>query len=220
MCWWCHDPSCANGRKCHYDEDTSPLLNSNTYQSAKRRIEDIAGPIRTYAPGMPWDGRRPSFVSDLWNAMMRGPDGEGDPICSQCGNPIPSGQRQLDHIIPWRPYIEQSAQAAMQEYGEDLTDIPIPDDFAKVMYSDPDNLQPTHAHCNQSKSDSMPDRPVGAVRRDNREAQRREAERQKEAERQRRLQQEAEREERADRRRRRWYDPDSDQDFGGAGIPV
>lgn len=110
----------------------------------------------------------------------------------------------------------ESAKAAMREHQQSWAGGTIPDDFVRVMSSDPRNLQPAHAKCNESKSNSMPGRSAGAVKRDNREAQRREEAR-REAERQKRIrQQQRERDERAEWRNNRRRGPDRDP--GGAGI--
>lgn len=205
MCWWCGASDCRDGEKCHHAQSRNTLLNSNTYRSANRRIERVTVQRVARAPGVPWDGRRPAFVPGIRNTVMGGAGGN----CSICGTPI-TGTVHVDHKIPWRTYTEQSARTAMQELGQSWTGGPIPDDFVRVMSSDPKNLQAAHAHCNESKSDSLPGRPAGAARRENREAQRQEDEYQREAERRRISQQQADRDERARRRNRRrdGHDPD------------
>lgn len=215
MCWWCGNDNCTDGEKCRHARSQSPLLNSNTYRSANRRIENATGQRVARAPGVPWGGRRPAFVPGIRDAMMRISDG----ICPLCRTAI-SGEAQVDHTTPWKPYIEQSARTAMQEHGQSWTGGSMPDDFVRVMSSDPNNLQVTHARCNQSKSNSMPGLSIRAVRQGNRKARRQEADDREKKKQRRILKQQAERDARAERWDRRWDGHDSDQDFGGAGILV
>lgn len=213
MCWWCGDPDCEEGEKCHYARTRNPLLNSDTFRGAVRRIERTTDQKVAFAPGAAWDGRRPAFVPGIRDAVMRGPGGAGGQACALCGKAISGIRGHADHKIPWADYTAQSAEAAMREHQRKWTGGTIPDDFARVMSSDPSNLQPAHARCNESKSNSMPGRSSGAVKQENREAQRRAKARQ-EAEQQRRtLQQQQERDERY---RQRYGDPDQDSD--GAGL--
>lgn len=145
-------------------------------------------------------------------------------MCSLCNTAISGTPGHADHIIPWRDYMMQGAQKAAQEHGQNYTGGAIPEDFVRVMSSDPRNLQPTHARCNESKSDSMPGRPVGKSRLERRAAESLEAKRLKEKEEQRRLQQQRERDERAAWRNSRWDrwpgGPGPDRDPGGAGILI
>lgn len=213
MCWWCGDPDCEDGEKCRHARTRNSLLNSGTFRGAVRRIERATNQKVAFAPGAAWDGRRPTFVPGIRDAVMRGPGGAGGQTCALCGRAISGTHGHVDHKTPWADYTEQSAQAAMREYQQSWTGGVIPDDFARVMSSDPRNLQPTHARCNESKSNSMPGRSSGAAKQENREAEKREKARQ-EAERQKRiLQQQQARDERY---RQRYGDPDQDSD--GAGI--
>lgn len=197
MCWWCLDPSCLDGEKCHYRQNKSPLLNSQTFKGAVRRIERATGQKVAYAPGMSWNGLRPAFVPGIRAAIMGGADGRGGLKCSLCPGRITGTQGDVDHKTPWHDYVMQLLSAAMGEYGQDWTGGVIPDDFARVMCSDPNNLQPAHAHCNEQKRDSMPGRSAGAARRERREQQAREEARQREEERRRIERQQQERAERA-----------------------
>lgn len=95
MCWWCGNDNCTDGEKCRHARSQSPLLNSNTYRSANRRIENATGQRVARAPGVPWGGRRPAFVPGIRDAMMRMSDG----ICPLCRTAI-SGEAQVDHTTP------------------------------------------------------------------------------------------------------------------------
>lgn len=220
MCWWCGNPACDEGSICDFDYAMNPLLNSNTFWNTVQRIENAIGREITYAPGKPWDGLRPSFISGVRDAVMGGPTGTGGMICPLCGVAINGTNGQADHRIPWEDYIRQSARAAMREHNQNWAGGSIPDDFARVMSSDPDNLQATHARCNGHKSNSMPGQSAGDVRKANQEARARMAARQKEAERKKREQQRRDKEEWYERWTHRHDDPDSDQDPDGAGILV
>lgn len=216
MCWWCGNPDCEEGEKCRYARTRNPLLNSDTFRGAVRRIERATDQKVAFAPGAAWDGRRPAFVPGIRDAVMRGPGGAGGQACALCGKAISGTRGHADHKTPWADYTAQSAKAAMREHQRKWTGGTIPDDFARVMSSDPSNLQPAHASCNESKSNSMPGRPAGAAQRERREAEKREKAR-REAERQKRiLQQQRERDERAEWRNNRRRGPDRDP--GGTGI--
>lgn len=210
MCWWCGASDCRDGKKCHHAQSRNTLLNSNIYRSTNRRIERITDQRVARAPGVPWGGERPAFIPGIRDAMMRKADG----ICPLCRTAIDGDEAQVDHKTPWEDYVVQSAEATGWKGGA------LPDDFAYVMSSDPDNLQVTHARCNQRKSNSMPSRSAGSARMEKKIAQAQKLKRQKEAKEQLKLQQQAERDERARRRDRRWDDYDPDQGFGGAGILV
>lgn len=204
MCWWCKDPSCLDGEKCYYRQNKSLLLNSRTFKDAVRRIECATGKKVAYAPGMPWNGLRPAFVPGIRDAVMGGTSGTGGLTCSLCQAPIQGTSGHADHVTPWQSYTEQSARSAMREHGQNWMGGAIPDDFARVMSSDPRNLQPAHARCNEEKSDSMPGRPAGAARRERREQQAREEARRREEERRRIERQQQERAERARQWGSRW----------------
>ena len=107
----------------------------------------------------------------------------------------------------------------MQEHGQSWSGGAIPEDFARVMSSDPRNLQPAHAACNQRKSDSTGAHRAGETRRrrEEEERQEREERRRKEAIRSQALREawKATRP-RDDPFRRRGRDPDPDPD--GSGI--
>lgn len=217
MCQWCGDPTCVDGEKCHHALKRNPLTNSNTFSAARRRIERATGSPVRMSPGAFWAGRRPGFVPGVRDAVVN-PAG-GPPVCSLCHQPIAPGQGQADHITPWREYTQNSAKAAMQEHGQSWSGGAIPEDFARVMSSDPRNLQPAHAACNQRKSDSTGAHRAGETRRrrEEEERQEREERRRKEA-----LRSQALREAwkatrpRDDPFRRRGRDPDPDPD--GSGI--
>ena len=204
MCWWCLDSSCLEGEVCDFALNASPLLESGTFKDAVRRIEAATGQAVCYAPGVPWSGRRPSFLPGIRAAIMGGPDGMGGLKCALCPGRITGTQGEADHKTPWYDYVMQSLRAAMGEYGQSWAGGAIPEDFARVMCSDPSNLQPAHVRCNGQKSDSMPGRPAGAARRERREQEAREAARQREEERQRIEMQQQEREGRARQRASRW----------------
>ncbi len=218
MCWWCGDPDCEDGKKCRNARTRNSLLNSNTFRGAVRRIERATDRKVAYSPGTPWDGRRPAFAPGVRESVMGGSGGTGGVTCQLCNTAINDTCGHADHKIPWREYTMQSAQKAMQEHGKNWTGGAIPEDFVRVMSSDPSNLQPAHARCNESKSDSMPGLSAGGSRRERQAAEKQEAERSEKAEEQRRLQQRREREERAARRnggRDRWRGgpgPDSKED--------
>lgn len=225
MCLWCGDPACIDGKKCRHARSRSPLLNSDTFRGAVRRIEYTTGQKVTYARGVPWDGRRPSFIPGVRDAVMREPSGAGGGICPICGKAINGTHGHADHKTPWKDYTMESARDAMREHSRKWEGGAIPDDFVRVMSSDPKNLQATHASCNESKSNSMPGRSAGAAKKANREAEAREAARLREAQRKRTLQQQRERDERAARRDSdrdsSWgwrRGPGPDRDPGGAGI--
>lgn len=227
MCWLCGDPTCIDGKKCRNARARNDLLNSNTFRGAVRRVERATDQKVTYAPGVPWDGRRPSFLPGVRDAVMRGPSGAGGGICPICGKAINGTHGHADHKTPWKDYTMESARDAMREHSRKWEGGTIPDDFVRVMSSDPKNLQATHAKCNESKSNSMPGRSAGDAKKANREARAREAERLRKEQQERALQQKRERDERAARRasnqgslwgRRR--DPDPDPDPDGAGILV
>lgn len=224
MCWWCEDPTCVDGEKCHHARTKNSLLNSNTFRSAVRRVEGTTNRKVTYSPGVPWDGRRPSFLPGVRDAVMRGPSGAGGGICPICGKAMDGTHSHADHKTPWKDYTMEAAQGTMRR-GQQWKGGAIPDDFVRVMSSDPKNLQATHAKCNESKSNSRPGRSAGDARKANREAEAREVARLREAQRKRELQQKRERDERAARRDsdrdsfRGWRrGPGPDRDPGGAGI--
>ncbi|MDE6261494.1 MAG: hypothetical protein K2M42_11690 [Oscillospiraceae bacterium] len=225
MCWWCGDPTCIDGKKCRNARARNDLLNSNTFRGAVRRVERATDQKVTYAPGMPWDGRRPSFLPGVRDAVMRGPNGAGGGICPICGKAINGTHGHADHKTPWKDYTMESARDAMREHGKRWTGGAIPDDFARIMSSDPKNLQATHASCNESKSNSMPGRSIGDARKERQEAQAKEAALLREEQRKRTLQQQRERDERSARRDSdrdslwSWRrGPGPDRDPGGAGI--
>lgn len=223
MCWWCGDPACDDGEKCGFDPFENLLLRSDTCLDAVDRIENIIGQGEvTYRPGACWvRGKRPSLIPGIREAVMGGPSGTGGMICPLCGKAIIGTNGHVDHKVPWQAYTEESARAAMREYGQSWAGDPIPEDFARIMSSDPDNLQATHIDCNRHKSDRLPGKGSGSVRELNRKAKAEEAARLREAQRKRTLQQQRERDERAAQRDSRWdrrRDPDSDSDSGGAGI--
>ena len=78
MCWLCGDPTCIDGKKCRNARARNDLLNSNTFRGAVRRVERATDQKVTYAPGVPWDGRRASNQGSLWG-RKRDPDPDPDP---------------------------------------------------------------------------------------------------------------------------------------------
>lgn len=175
MCWWCGSPDCEDGEECDFELSTNPLLDSDTFRGAVRRIEFIIGESIAYAPGVPWSGGRPAFIPGVRNAVMRGGDDTEELICPVCHTAIDGTDVHIDHRIPWKIYTDQSAKAAMREHGLVWIGGSLPDDFVRVMSSDPDNLQAAHSLCNERKSDSMPGQPAGVSRRNNKAEQEAEA---------------------------------------------
>lgn len=144
MCRLCGDRDCVNGAECH--------LGRYIYQPA---IKAAIGRVQKYDPGCtaksfgsmqydfcPEGGRRPSALEGIW-AHFRS-QGDAGYTCPYCQRTLQGGYH-VDHIVPWRAYIQSVLGLAAGERGD------IPLFVARVLASDPANLHLVCASCNESK---------------------------------------------------------------------
>ncbi len=160
MCDWCLDSSCSDGEKCRYARCRNPFIGSLTFQRARRRVENVTGPLRT-APGVFWSGNRPGIIPEIRDHVLA-----SSSLCGICHRPIASDDLlHADHITPWYTYVQRKITKVSAKSHLNWSGGAVPLDFVCVLFNDPHNLQPAHDHCNHSKSDAVQGEKAGTTRR-------------------------------------------------------
>lgn len=143
MCNMCGEVDCDNGNRCNLGK----YLQMPNIQMAIKRVQGYDSTFTARSLGCqqyelyPSGGQRPAWVPGVWNHFQN----LESFICPGCGKTFQSGH--VDHMTPWRSYIQREL-----DLGADAQET-IPLFVARVLASDPNNLQLLCAQCNWTKGD-------------------------------------------------------------------
>lgn len=152
MCRMCGDDDCKDGKECHLAE----YIYRPNIRDAILRVQAFDNGFVSNGFGTqqyalhPSGGTRPALAPGVQEHFRD--LGDKGFSCPYCDRRLAGGSN-IDHVIPWLTYIQR-----MLGLGPDA-DLVIPMFVARVLASDPDNLQLTCENCNKSKKRKTRDGP-------------------------------------------------------------
>lgn len=146
MCRLCGEADCKKGSLCQLD----PYYRSDDFRAAFHRVQQYEEDLTFRSMGcelfyLAPGAKRPAELSKVWSGY-KAKAARGF-ICPYCQRYYTVGD--VDHRIPWRQYICRFLHIS-EHTGKE-----IPMLVARVLASDPANLQLLCASCNRSKGDRM-----------------------------------------------------------------
>lgn len=144
MCKLCENDDCAKGEMC----GLGPFVAISAVDAAIKRVQAVDSGFTAYGFGEQWYERgRPAPVTAVWNYIKR--RAQQCPYCMRSS----ITQWHVDHKIPWNAYLHR-----MLGFKAD-DPLSMPMFIARVLGSDPNNLEPLCSTCNESKGDKVPGTP-------------------------------------------------------------
>ena len=146
MCTLCKNSECENGEMC----GLAPYVAIPAVNAAIKRVQGIDSGFEAYGFGeQRYEGEttRPAPVTAVWSYIRR--RAARCPYCKRSSITV----WHIDHKMPWNAYLHQ-----MLGLNADAP-LSMPLFIARVLGSDPNNLEPLCSSCNESKGDRIPGTP-------------------------------------------------------------